>query len=53
MTHNHPVIAAGSGVTEMEMMWFLMVVMFGWNLVMAYQHYRLKNKVDCSCKEKK
>jgi hypothetical protein len=53
MNHDHPVMTAGSGITEMETMWFLMVLMFGWNLLMAYQHYRLKNKVDCSCKEKK
>jgi hypothetical protein len=45
-------MTAGSGITEMETMWFLMIVMFGWNLIMAYQHYRLKNKVDCSCQEK-
>ena len=53
MNHDHPVITAGSPITEMEIMWFLMIVMFGWNLYMAWQHNRLNKKVDCSCKEKK
>jgi len=53
MNHDHSVITAGSPISEMEIMWFLMVVMFGWNLWMAYQHNRLNKKVECSCKEKK
>jgi hypothetical protein len=51
--HDHPTITAGSPITEMEAMWVLMAVMFAWNFVMAYQHYRLKKKAECSCKEKK
>lgn len=39
--------------TEMEAMWFLMAVMFAWNFVMAYQHYKLNKKPKCSCKDKK
>jgi hypothetical protein len=53
MGHEHPVLTTGSPLTEMEIMWVLMAVMFAWNFVMAYQHYKLKNKADCSCKEKK
>ena len=53
MNHDHPTLTAGSPLTEMEIMWVLMAVMFAWNFVMAYQHYRLKNKVDCKCGERK
>jgi len=53
MEHDHTALTAGSPITEMEIMWVLMGVMFVWNLVMAYQHYSLKKKSDCSCKEKK
>jgi len=53
MDHDHTTLTAGSPITEMEIMWVLMAVMFAWNFVMAYQHYKLKNKADCSCKEKK
>jgi uncharacterized membrane protein (DUF106 family) len=34
---------------EMEIMWLLMIIMFGWNLYMVYQHNRLKKKVECHC----
>jgi hypothetical protein len=44
MNHDHPTLTAGSPLTEMEIMWVLMAVMFAWNFVMAYQHYRLKKK---------
>ena len=53
MNHDHPTLTAGSPLTEMEIMWFLMVVMFGWNLYMAWQHNKLSKKADCSCKEKR
>ena len=53
MDHDHTTLTAGSPITEMEIMWVLMAVMFAWNFVMAYQHSKLKNKADCSCKEKK
>jgi len=53
VNHDHPVITAGSSITEMEIMWFLMVVMFGWNLYMAWQHNKLSNKVECFCKKEK
>ena len=53
MTHDHPVLTTGSSITDMEAMWVLMVIMFGWNLWMAYQHYKLQNKVECKCGGKK
>lgn len=53
MSHDHPTLTAGSPLTEMEIMWVLMAVMFVWNFVMAYQHYTLKKKAECSCKGKK
>ena len=52
MSHDHPTLTAGSPLTEMEIMWVLMAVMFVWNFVMAYQHYTLKKKAECSCKGK-
>ena len=53
MDHDHSTLTAGSPITEMEIMWALMVVMFAWNFVMAYQHYKLNKKSSCSCKGKK
>ena len=49
VNHDHFSETAGFPLTEMEIMWILMVVMFAWNFVMAYQHHRLKKKTDCSC----
>ena len=49
VNHDHLSATAGFPLTEMEIMWILMVVMFAWNFVMAYQHHRLKKKTDCFC----
>ena len=49
VNHDHLSATSGFPLTEMEIMWILMVVMFAWNFVMAYQHHRLKKKTDCSC----
>jgi hypothetical protein len=53
MDHEHPAITTGSPITDMEIMWVLMAVMFAWNVVMAYQHYKLNKKSSCSCKGEK
>jgi hypothetical protein len=53
MNHDHPVITAGSGITEMEIMWVLMAVMFAWNLYMVYQHNKLKKTVIHHCGSQK
>ncbi len=53
MNHDHHTAVTGFPITEMEVMWVLMGVMFVWNFYMAWQHNRLNKKVDCSCKEKK
>jgi hypothetical protein len=52
MNHDHSFVATSSSITEMQAMWALMIVMFAWNVVMAVQHRKLKNKVSCNCKEK-
>lgn len=51
MNHDHKdhITTGMSSISDMEVMWFLMVVMFGWNLWMAIQHYRLSKKVTCTC----
>ena len=53
MNHDHPVMTAGSPITEMEIMWILMAIMFGWNLYMQYQHYKLKKIVSHHCGSQK
>lgn len=46
MNHDHGGTAM---IGEMEIMWLLMVGMFIWNIVMEYQHRKLKRKVACRC----
>lgn len=48
MSHDHSNMSSVS-FGEMEVMWLLMIIMFGWNLYMVYQHNRLKKKVECHC----
>jgi len=48
MNHDHTTMVS-SPITEMEIMWVLMFAMLAWNLLMAYQHKKLKKKVECHC----
>jgi hypothetical protein len=51
MHHNHEFTKDLFIITEMQIMWFLMVIMFLWHSFMQYQHLKLKNKVSCNCKK--
>jgi hypothetical protein len=51
--HENIVLATGSGITEMQIMWILMAIMFVWNLHMVYQHHKLKKIVAHHCGSQK
>jgi hypothetical protein len=55
MNHDHKdtITTNVANISDMEIMWFLMIVMFGWNLWMSIQHYKLQKKLELSRKNKK
>lgn len=47
------ILTTGQGISEMGLMWILMLGMFLWNLHMVYQHNKLKKIVAHHCGSQK